>query len=309
MTLDFKEIPQANKGDGLQDIFELLSRDILEAMGFKIIEHPDRGAYGKKDLVVTEYREGIIGITEFKWLVSCKHYAHSGKSISDTDEPDINDRLKSHHCDGFMGFYSTLPARSLTTKLKNTPIENEIFDRERIESFLLSNPRGIKISRRFFPKSFGEFSRENPKPVNLFHGQETIKCEYCDKDLLKDKTGMFVFLKNYEKKRDEETSILVEGMYFSCKGICDRHLRSYYYSKFKLSDSGWDDITNLLSPLWWLHNAICFLDRQHPHRVFTFNEEAYSKVKQMFIRTFPHVSRELTTDEQVFSTEEDYINY
>jgi len=72
MILDFKEIPQANKGDGRQDTFELFSRDFFEILGYEIIQHPDRGADGKKDLIICESRVGISGVSQIKWLVSCK---------------------------------------------------------------------------------------------------------------------------------------------------------------------------------------------------------------------------------------------
>ena len=52
MILDFKEIPQANLGSGLQDTFELFARDFLSYLGYRIIQDPDRGADGKKDLIV-----------------------------------------------------------------------------------------------------------------------------------------------------------------------------------------------------------------------------------------------------------------
>ena len=47
MILDFKEIPEANRGTGLQDTFELFARDFLAFMGFRIVQDPDRGADGK----------------------------------------------------------------------------------------------------------------------------------------------------------------------------------------------------------------------------------------------------------------------
>ena len=59
MILDFKEIPQANKGGGLQDTFELFARDFLAYLGYRIVEDPDRGADGKRDLIVEEVVEGI----------------------------------------------------------------------------------------------------------------------------------------------------------------------------------------------------------------------------------------------------------
>ncbi len=153
MILDFKEIPIANSGSGEQDTFELFARDFLQAIGYKIIQHPDRGADGKKDLIVQESRIGLSGSTNVKWLVSCKHYAHTGKSVSDTDEPNILDRVATHQCDGFLGFYSTLPATSLGRILDSlkSRIETQHFDKEQIESKLLESLFS-KISHLFIAK-------------------------------------------------------------------------------------------------------------------------------------------------------------
>ena len=73
MILNFKEIPEANKGGGLQDTFELFTRDFLSHLGYRIIEDPDRGADGKRDLIVEERVVGLSDEYVIRWLVSCKH--------------------------------------------------------------------------------------------------------------------------------------------------------------------------------------------------------------------------------------------
>lgn len=165
MLIDFKEIPQANIGNGYQDTFELFARDYLKALGFEIIEGPSRGADGKKDLVVKEQRAGINGTTFIKWLVSVKHYAHSGKSVPDREEPNIWERIHQHNCDGFLGFYSTLPSSSLANLInglknnKDVTVEVSTYDREKIERELINNLNQEKenIFQRYFPKSFKSF--------------------------------------------------------------------------------------------------------------------------------------------------------
>ena len=82
----------------------------LSYLGYRIVEDPARGADGKKDLIVEEVLTGVAAEQTIRWLVSCKHYAHTGKSVPDSDEINILERLRQHGCDGFMGFYSTLPA-------------------------------------------------------------------------------------------------------------------------------------------------------------------------------------------------------
>lgn len=48
-------------------------------MGYRIIEDPNRGADGKRELIVEEVQQGVNSEHTLRWLVSCKHYAHSGK--------------------------------------------------------------------------------------------------------------------------------------------------------------------------------------------------------------------------------------
>lgn len=85
-VLDFKEIAQANLPTGKQDSFELFARDFLKAMGLEILEGPSRGADDGMDLIAIETQEGPLGKINTKWLVSCKHYAHSGKSVYLSDK-------------------------------------------------------------------------------------------------------------------------------------------------------------------------------------------------------------------------------
>ena len=112
-VLNFKEISEAHIADGKQDDFELLARDFLEFLGYKILSDPDRGADGGKDIIVQETRNGVGGETILRWLVSCKHKASSGKSVSANDDSNILDRVMTHKCDGFIGFYSTLASSGL----------------------------------------------------------------------------------------------------------------------------------------------------------------------------------------------------
>jgi hypothetical protein len=76
---DFKRLPS----DGEQ--FEALVFQLLEAMGYRILEKPARGPEGGRDVLIervlgdsmTERRERVV--------VQCKHYAHSGRAISDRE--------------------------------------------------------------------------------------------------------------------------------------------------------------------------------------------------------------------------------
>src|SRR5262249_4930242 len=154
-ALDFKEIPRADIANGEQDTFELFARDFLTLLGYKIVSGPDRGQDGGRDLIAVETRAGIGGETIVRWLVSCKHKAYSGRSVTLEDEPDILDRVASNSCASFIGVYSTLPASSLTRKLEGLRGQNgfefQLLDRERIELELLTSPDGLGLAKRYFP--------------------------------------------------------------------------------------------------------------------------------------------------------------
>lgn len=299
MVINFKEIPEANLGGGLQDTFELFTRDFLEDVGFEIIQHPDRGADGKKDMIVGEIRDGVGGKTKIKWLVSCKHYAHSGKSVSDTDEPDIIDRVNAHDCNGFIGVYSTLPATSLNAKLQgySSKIESITYDRERIEKHLLTHGLGIKLAKRYFPISIEKYIVENPTPAKIFSDDPELKCEYCGKDLLTTKNGIFVVLNSQLDKADEDGFPEYSkecDVYYSCKGDCDTRLEARY-RKRNLWNAGWEDIDDLMIPTLFIKNIMAFINDIKENKM---EEKAIEKMKKIYLNTFPHIARHLTEKEK-----------
>lgn len=154
-VIDFKEIPPANIGDGYQDTFEMFARDFLRALGYHIEEGPGRGADRGKDLLVLESLSGVLSNASRRWLVSCKHFAHSGKAVG-AQETDIYDRVRQFECRGFMAFYSTLPTSTLNEKLSSVAskgIDIEVLDRTTIEHLLLSDERLQDVMARYFPRS------------------------------------------------------------------------------------------------------------------------------------------------------------
>ena len=74
-------------------------------------------------MLISEQLKGNLNKYRFQWLVSCKHFAKSGNSVKETDEPNILERLSSFNADGFIGFYSTLPSSGLTEMISIGTIE------------------------------------------------------------------------------------------------------------------------------------------------------------------------------------------
>lgn len=155
---DFKEIASGQAGAG-RDQFEMFAREFLVQEGFKIIVGPDRGPDNGRDLIVEEIRSGPGGETLVRWLVSCKHKAHGGGSVTSADETNIRDRLDTHRCAGFLAFYSTLPSSGLSAILSALPPDYGLllYDAASIERKLLDNPRGRTLAARYMPVSLNSW--------------------------------------------------------------------------------------------------------------------------------------------------------
>jgi hypothetical protein len=160
--LQFREIPTAQSGVD-RDQFELFAREFLVLDGFTIVTGPDRGPDAGRDMIAEERRRGPGGSSTVRWLVSCKHKAHSGSSVNPTDEHNLRDRIETHRCDGFMGFYSTLPSSGLKQNLEALRPKYEllVYDAEHVERKLLDNPLGRTLATRFMPVSFKSWIQQS----------------------------------------------------------------------------------------------------------------------------------------------------
>lgn len=300
MILNFKEIPQGNKRRSTQNTFELFARDFLEMLGYEILQNPDNGADGKRELIVRELRHGISGKTRIKWLVSCRHNAHLGTNVSESEEPEITTRVSEQLCDGFLGFYSANPSETLEEHLLklNAKVHCDFFDPKRIENHLFESPKGIRLAKKYFPLSIERYKVEHPKPAELFPDGGSIHCEYCDDDLLKDKKGIFVTLRRMPDpmaiESDKKTPYI--KAYYSCKGKCDTILKGKYMQGEELVDE-WTDITTFLSPATYMKKLMTWMNA-FQKGVESMNDEVFEKLKYLFVYTFPYISREQTTEEK-----------
>jgi hypothetical protein len=270
-ALDFTEIPPGNKSGGNQDTFEMFARDYLKVLGYEIADGPDRGQDGGRDLIAIERRRGIVGETIVRWLVSCKHKAHSGESVRTGDETNIVDRLSAHECEGFIGFYSSVPSSPLSSRLKGLKNSREglkiqVFDNESIENELLKSLGGQRVAERYFPVSYAEWRRENPKPVLIFDDQDSLYCENCSKDLLNPPGGIVVLWEEYDP-RNRATTKKYKDIYWCCKGYCDKVL-SQKYGRERLTD-GWEDIEDLVVPFVYARWFVTMLNQQREGVVYS----------------------------------------
>ncbi|MGP1677270.1 MAG: restriction endonuclease [Burkholderiales bacterium] len=294
-VFDFKEIPTAASGAS-RDQFELFAREFLEFMGFTVLVGPDRGTDAGRDLIVEELRTGVAGETRVKWLVSCKHKAHSGKAVSADDEPDIHDRVRTHGCGCFLAFYSTVPSAGLAAKLNaaSVPFEVQVFDPEKIERLLLSSSAGTKLAKRFFPISVAAWKKEYPTPANLFNEAPTLTCVYCGKSLLHPKPHGIVVIWSTRSRDEKSLKERTEHLYWCCKGQCDRALNQQYYRE-GITD-GWEDIPDLIIPLSYVRWVMVTLNQLHGG--VTYSDEVLKNMKDLLLNLFPLVSRDMTGDER-----------
>lgn len=291
---DFKEIPTPSGGP-YRDQFELFAREFLEFLGLKVLVGPDRGPDAGRDLIVEERRTGVAGETRVKWLVSCKHKAHSGAAVSPDDEADIHDRVSTHGCQGFLGLYSTIPSAGLAAKFNapSLPFEVQVFDAEKIEKRLLSSSAGAELAKRFFPISVAKWKKEHPAPAELFSETPELSCLYCGKSLLHpEPSGIVVIWTTSHNNTDDKER--TEHVYWCCKGQCDETLNRKY-DKDDLTD-GWEDIPDLIIPLTYIRWIIVTFNEFHEG--MTYSDEAFKRLKELLVNLFPLVSRDMTTEEK-----------
>lgn len=280
--INFTEIPESHKATGKQDTFELFCREFIETvLNFKIIEGPDRGQDGGRDLIVAEKQSGVISTSEKRWLVSCKHKAHSKSTVLESDEQNIVDRVRAFDCDGFMGFYSTnisAPfARRIDQLQRANKIEFAVLDNERIERMILDSKPGLQLLRRFFPISYAKWQGTH-ETSNLLDEYMPLTCKHCGKELLKNNyLGIIVF----EQSRDYDSGVeTIHDFYWCCKGKCDRTLEEAVDER----DHGtsWEDISDLLIPLGFLRWLMGVINGMHSGE-HIWSDKTFEKLKEFII--------------------------
>jgi hypothetical protein len=154
--LDFKEI--AKDGEDL----ELLTRELALALGYRV-QWSGRGSDGGRDLILEESGDPLLGAKTRRWLVSCKHTAHSGsgtgRSVNGEDvgsDGGIVDAVAQHRADGYLLVCSTQPSSALVTRLEaiesSKSVLTHVWDGVELER-MLNSPRAWSVAQRFMPIS------------------------------------------------------------------------------------------------------------------------------------------------------------
>ena len=120
--------------------------------------HSGRGADQGRDLLVTTVVNDGILIRQFKWVVQCKHYAKSGKSVQPSDfqnDVSFTDIVAHHHANGYLLVCSTIPSTNLQshferlTEQDTNPYFFTIWDETRVCEEL---NRHLNVMKQFFPE-------------------------------------------------------------------------------------------------------------------------------------------------------------
>lgn len=282
-VIDFREIPEAHIASGEQDSFELFARDFfVEILNFRVLSGPSRGADGGKDLLLEEHQTGSLSEANIRWLVSCKHKAHSSSSVTPSDEENISDRLQQFDAHGFIGFYSSVPSSGLNTRLDSykTRCLVELFDKERIEKYILDN-KSYELFKRYFPLSFRRWqeNEENPSPAQILEEYTPLPCCICGRDLLciEEPKDRYSGLIGFAMDTAEHKYI---DVYSACKGKCDRIMRARYREQHY--STAWEDIGDMSIPTIYLRKYMALANQLYSGS-HQFSEESFNKFKKILI--------------------------
>jgi hypothetical protein len=115
MPIDFTQIESGED-------FELLCEDLLQAMGFTVEAKVARGPDLGKDIIATKTVTDTVGFSEMhRYLVECKHYAKSGKSVPEDVIGSPIARMGTHKCDRYILATSTVPSEKVRVQLASIP--------------------------------------------------------------------------------------------------------------------------------------------------------------------------------------------
>jgi len=167
--LDFRELSTSKSKSPAGEDLEGLIRELGKLLGLNP-EWSGRGADQGRDLFFTENRKGAVGSRNLRWLVSCKDFAQSGRSVSETDVGSVSDKIAQHKADGFLLATTTTVSTGLKTLLdginERGVAETKVWDRHELEHLLLKDAN-IRLVKRFLPASYIAYQRLSSLPQAL----------------------------------------------------------------------------------------------------------------------------------------------
>lgn len=137
--------------------FELLCEDLLRNNGFLIESRPARGPDKGKDILATRYETDLLGnVDEHRYLVECKHFSKSGKSVQEADIGNFQARLSVHRASHYLLITTTIPSENVKDQLRSfsqdprVPYKAGFWAKHDIIRLLQQDPLTLE---RYFPKT------------------------------------------------------------------------------------------------------------------------------------------------------------
>ena|GEM_PF-3744482 len=153
MIVDFKEIE-----DKSGFIFERFIEDLLKARGWRIILGAGQGPDGGRDITASINETfGTGKDKERKYLIQCKHYAHSNKTVTPGDITDFSLMPQKHGTKGWLLITSTKVSENVVQNINAANKEGGVFfdywDAREIEKQVLFEDCR-EVLKRYFPNSY-----------------------------------------------------------------------------------------------------------------------------------------------------------
>jgi len=147
MAIDFSQI-------GSGDDFELLCRDVLKSKGVTILSNPAVGPDQGKDILIEVESEDELGTKEkHKYVVQCKHFAKSGKSVQAIDLGDIRSVCDKYDAQGYFLIASTMPSVTVATNFEGINKKGDykciFWDKKELESQIEKLSDSVTIISRY----------------------------------------------------------------------------------------------------------------------------------------------------------------
>lgn len=148
--IDFSRLPK----DGIR--FEALICELLRAMDFPILEEPAVGTDGGRDILIERVIRDHFGERRERVVVQCKHFAHSGRAVSDGDLGVWQNVLERNAAQGYLLVTSTRVTKKLNDAFvsyskNNSPRYALAWSSEKLEMLLNAH---VSVRDTFFPPEF-----------------------------------------------------------------------------------------------------------------------------------------------------------
>jgi len=131
--------------------FEFLIEDILKCKGFNIPQRPARGPDQGKDIIAErQTTDNMMIVTNEKYIVECKHFYTSGKSVRESDLGNFLLKIMQHKANRYLIATSSVLSETVKnqlTALSDSPSHNikcTFWVKSDLESFLLNEPEILK---------------------------------------------------------------------------------------------------------------------------------------------------------------------